>query len=74
MRDDVKSLKNYARVWKQADSELRSIKRDEMRKDKIYQSILTLDENFTAVINSTSPSKTSGLVEQQQIFLRLRKK
>ena len=65
-------LKHWSQTWKAAGVELEKIRRREIRSADTQKAILILSDAFEAALRTTPKRTTSGLVEQQRLFRRLR--
>lgn len=75
MRDlDKTTIKKWVDVWKKASSSLQEIKFNELRFDNYYQkNQLLLNEMLWYAFTHRTVRLSSGLVEQQQIFMKFNK-
>ena len=62
----------WVAAWKQAGPALKAMKRTELRRLKTSEALAQLEEIFRYALKVAKPTKTSGLVEQQRIFKKLR--
>jgi hypothetical protein len=62
----------WARTWSEAAPRLAEIRRRELETVHVAEVVRSLSDAFEASIRSIEPSSTSGLVEQQRLFARLR--
>ena len=67
------SNREWARTWKTAASELESIRRAEIKSAETSTAIVALDDAFRSMLASRSTRPSSGFVEMQTFFRRLRK-
>ena len=74
MRDiDRKTMKKWVDIWKKARSSLQGIKLYELRSDKYYQkNQLLLNEMLRYAFENRTIRFSSGLIEQQRIFMKRR--
>ena len=70
--DQKQQLHQWVKTWKNASRELEEIRQREFKSLSIQQAILLLSDAFESAIRQNPPSQTSGLVEQQYWFKRLR--
>ena len=70
-----KTIKKWIEVWKEASAALQEIKINELRSDEYYQKNRQfLNEMLQYAFEHRKVRLSSGLVEQQRIFMKLRKK
>ena len=75
MNDNTSSIKKWSDTWHKADIALNSIKSIEMNKENyLCDSLISLTDVFNYSLANAEPSTTSGLVEMQKYFAKLRKK
>lgn len=76
MRDiDRKTIKKWIYIWKKASSSLQNIKLYELRSDNYYQkNQLLLNEMLRYAFENRTVRFSSGLIEQQRIFMKLKRK
>lgn len=70
-RDDL--TRRWVETWKTAGPELERLRAEEIRNTDTAKAIEQLDDAYESARRHWTPSKTSGLVEQQRWFARLRK-
>jgi hypothetical protein len=64
--------KQWVDTWRRAGKRLAELRRDELRAVDTQQALLTLADAFESCRLQHPPGPTSGLVEQQRLFRRLR--
>ena len=69
--DDKKELHAFVGTWKMASERLESLRREALRDADVADHIMALNGAFEAAL-AGSARKSSGLVEQQAVFARLR--
>ena len=70
-----KEIKKWIRTWEKAGSALDKVKLKELRAVDYYsQNQMLLNEMLRYAFEHREPRSSSGLIEQQQIFMRLKKK
>ncbi len=75
MDNDTINIKKWIDCWDKAHIELTSIKSIEMSNENyLFDSISSLSEVFNYALSYSAPSTSSGLVEMQKYFSKLRKK
>ena len=67
------SNREWARTWKAAARELEAVRRAEIKSADTAAAIFALDDAFRSMLASLSPRSSSGFVEMQRLFQRLRK-
>jgi hypothetical protein len=67
------SNREWARTWKTAARELEAIRRAEIKSAETSTAIVALDDAFRSMLASRSTRPSSGFVEMQTFFRRLRK-
>jgi hypothetical protein len=66
-------MKRWVETWKKASPELAAIRRRELREIDTQQALINLADAFESCRLHFTPAPTSGLVEQQAWFKKLRK-
>jgi hypothetical protein len=75
MKNTNEILKKWADIWKSAGQALGAIKKNELAdKDYYTKNIHFLDEMLCYAMERNVISNTSGLVEMQKYFMKLRNK
>jgi hypothetical protein len=67
------SNREWARTWKTAARELEAVRRAEIKSADTAAAIFALDDAFRSMLASLPPRSSSGFVEMQTLFQRLRK-
>ncbi|MEO5925187.1 MAG: hypothetical protein ABIR70_15305 [Bryobacteraceae bacterium] len=62
----------WVQTWKEAGPELEAIRREEVRVADNVKAIASLEDAFNHATRSMPPRASSGLVEMQRIFTKLR--
>lgn len=65
-------LRRWVETWRRAGDALARVKRDELARLDTVQTLRQLTDAFEHALRHAQPTYTSGLVEQQRIFARLR--
>jgi len=69
-----KEIEKWIEAWEKAESALYNVKLKELRADDYYsQNQMYLNELLQYAFEHRKPRLSSGLVEQQKIFMRLKK-
>ncbi|KPK91314.1 hypothetical protein AMJ80_07435 [bacterium SM23_31] len=73
MKDtDRKTIKNWIDIWEKAGTSLQEIKFNEFRSDNYYQkNQQLLNEMLHYAFEHRTVRLSSGLIEQQKIFMKL---
>jgi hypothetical protein len=71
-RPEAWTLRRWAETWREASAALTDIKRNELRGLDTPQALDQLADAFNAALRHAHPQPTSGLIEQQRIYARLR--
>ncbi|NBR72429.1 MAG: hypothetical protein EBQ51_08070 [Verrucomicrobia bacterium] len=72
MRAEEDLMKQRVRQWQRASPELEKIRQEEIRCADTSRAMKFLQGSVRAELKFSSASPTSGLVEQQRYFLKLR--
>ena len=73
MKDYKEKLRAWARTWEKTGELLENIRREEMRESSLPETILALTDACESALLLNPPQPTSGLIEMQRIFRRLKK-
>lgn len=65
-------MKRYVETWKTTGPILERLRREDVRNANTSESILAFNDAFESARIHYPPRPTSGLVEQQAIFMRAR--
>ena len=71
--DEREAMHRWVETWKQAGPELEAIRRKEIEKIDVLESLAALEDAFNYTTRNVPPSDTSGLVEMQRWFAKLRR-
>jgi len=71
--DEREAVRRWVETWKQAGPELEAILRKEIEKIDVQKELAALEGAFNHAIRSVRPEPTSGLVEMQAWFSKLRR-
>ena len=71
--NEAADLKRWVQCWQEAGVRLAEIRRDELRRVDTQQALLRLADAFESCRLHAPPRPTSGLVEQQAWFQKLRR-
>lgn len=64
-------LKRYVETWKRIGPELERMKEEEVRQTDMKKAIRRFDGLLAHAVRTHPPEATSGLVEQQRIFMKI---
>lgn len=70
--NDKELLARWVRQWRAAEPELEAIRRREIREADTLQSLAILEPAFNHALRTLPLRTSSGLVEMQRIFAKLR--
>ncbi len=71
LRKEEKELRAYVERWRLAAAKLEELRRQDLRNVNVAEHIEAMNGAFEAAL-ATETRTTSGLVEQQAIFAKLR--
>ena len=74
MNDEDPNVRRWVEVWKQAGQSLEEIERQRLRSFRYEDHVSEIDELLELAFRFAQPRSTSGLVEQQRWFAKLRKR
>jgi hypothetical protein len=66
------NVKMWVAAWKRAGPALLEVKRAELRHLRTVEAIAQLEDHFRYALRTAKATRTSGLVEQQRVFKKLR--
>lgn len=72
--EQITQARQWAQTWKRAGPELERIRREELRRLDVPKAIALLCGSDDYTVGPRAPKPTSGLVEQQRIFAKLRRR
>jgi hypothetical protein len=73
MQEDMKqATKEWVENWKRVGPILEQMKYEELRKPDYHKELEGLLGMIDLACKQSEPSKTSGLVEQQRLFMKMR--
>jgi hypothetical protein len=71
--DEREMMRRWVETWKQAGPELEAIRREEIRQMEDSRPILeALEPAFNQALRDLPPRPTSGMIEMQRLFAKLR--
>jgi hypothetical protein len=71
--DEREAIRRWVETWRLAGPELEAVRRKEIEKINVLESLAALEDAFNYATRNVAPSDTSGLVEMQQWFAKLRR-
>ena len=72
-KKELALTKKWVEIWKRAGPELERIRLEEVRGTDTTRAILILNDAFESARLTGSVRNTSGLVEQQALFMKARR-
>lgn len=70
--DERARLKEYADRWKRPGPLLEAQREEDVRQSNTISNVAAFGRLYAMAVAASPPSPTSGLVEQQRIFAKLR--
>lgn len=74
MKDEKEKLREYVNRWKETGEILENLKREEFKQSNRASIILSLSDASQSAILKYPPLPTSGLIEMQKLFNKLKKR
>jgi hypothetical protein len=71
--DEREMMRRWVRTWKEAGPELEAIRLQEIRESDNLKVLAMLEGAFNQALRTMPPRPSSGLVEMQRWFARLRR-
>jgi hypothetical protein len=71
--DDREKMRLWVETWKRAGPELEAIRREEIEKADNLDDLAVLEGAFNHALESVAPEPTSGMVEMQKWFAKMRR-
>jgi hypothetical protein len=71
--DEREAMRRWVETWKQAGPELEAILRQEIEKIDVQKELAALEGAFNHAVRTVHPEPTSGLIEMQDWFSKLRR-
>jgi hypothetical protein len=72
-KKELALTKKWVEIWKRAGPELERIRLEEVRNTDTTRAILILNDAFESARRIQPARKSSGLVEQQALFMKARR-
>ncbi len=70
--EDTERMKAWVNTWKRAGPALQRVKMEELRSEDYGKDFELIDGMLEWVVDHARERKTSGLVEQQRLFRKMR--
>ena len=71
--EQLANARRWVKTWQDAGPRLEAIRRSELRALNVYDAIALLCGAADYTVPPRAPKPSSGLVEQQQLFARMRR-
>lgn len=71
--DEIKLTKKWIANWKRAGKQLAKMRHNKIQKADTSFCIQALEDSFLSAIKNRKSKTSSGLIEQQKLFSKLRK-
>ena len=71
--DEREAMRRWVETWKLAGPELEAIRRKEIEKINVLESLAALEGAFNYATRNVPPDDSPGLVEMQRWFAKLRR-
>lgn len=71
--EEREKLREYVNRWKENGEFLEKLRREESRNINISEEILSLNDASESALRFYPPKPTSGLIEMQKIFAKIKK-
>jgi hypothetical protein len=71
--DEREMMRRWVETWKEAGPELEAIRRKEIREADNLKVLALLESAFNHAIRTLPPRESSGMVEMQKGFAKLRR-
>jgi hypothetical protein len=71
--EDRELIRRWVQTWKEAGPELEAIRRREIREADNLKVLALLEDAFNHAVRTLPPRPSSGLVEMQKWFAKLRR-
>ena len=72
--DEQAAIRRWVETWRRAGPALEAVRLRELREDDYEANLPTLDAMLTWACEHAEPRATSGLVEQQRWFMKIRQR
>lgn len=72
--EQIERGRRWVDAWKRAAPELERMRREELRQLDVYKAISLLSGPCDYTVEPRSPKPTSGLIEQQRLFQKLKRR
>ncbi|MGI8470452.1 MAG: hypothetical protein ACR2N3_18595 [Pyrinomonadaceae bacterium] len=71
--DEREKMREYVNRWKETGKFLEKLKLEEFRRSDLAETILSLSDASESALEFYPPKPTSGLIEMQKLFAKLKK-
>ena len=71
--DEREMIRRWVEIWQQAGPRLEAIRRQEIREADNLKVLALLERAFNHAVHGQPPRPSSGMVEMQRYFARLRR-
>jgi hypothetical protein len=71
--DEREAMRRWVETWKEAGPELEAILRKQLEQIDVQRELAVLEDAFNYAVRNARPEPTSGLVEMQEWFAKLRR-
>lgn len=71
--DELEKMRQWVSNWKETGEFLEKLRREEIKSLNIAEEILSLSDASESALRFYPPQPTSGLVEMQRLFAKLKK-
>ncbi len=71
--DEREAMRRWVETWKLAGPEIEALLRKEIEKIDVQEELAVLEDAFNYAVRNARPEPTSGLVEMQEWFAKLRR-
>jgi len=73
MNEEREKLRDFVNRWKETGEFLEKLRREEAQNINISEEILSLSDASEAALQMYPPKPTSGLIEMQRLFMKLKR-
>jgi len=69
---EIPSLRKWVEIWKKSAPELHRIRINELMSSRVPSTVELLEDAFQSALRFNPPKPSSGLVEQQRWFMKMK--